>query len=196
MSHKLLYIHGFNSTYDPNAAKIKSLQNGGFEVIGMTYDTYSPYHYNIRFIKDSILEEIDAVVGTSLGGFYALQLIRHLGVPAVAINPCYDPKNMLKRHVGHEYRNYHTAQVATLTQDVLDSYPEFDMDYGKKYRPLILLDYGDEIIDSHKTERIFENFPMHVFEGGNHQFAHMDESVEIIDKYINQCIDVSYARCE
>ena len=36
---KLVYIHGFNSAYDPQSQKIKTLSDN-FSVRGITYDTF------------------------------------------------------------------------------------------------------------------------------------------------------------
>jgi len=42
------------------------------------------------------------VVGSSLGGFYALQVAQRLGWRAVVLNPAVDPARDLARHIGEQ----------------------------------------------------------------------------------------------
>ena len=46
---------------------------------------------------------------------------------------------------------------------------------------------GDEVINSHVTQEIFEGFPMSFWSGGSHRFDHMNEAVEHISEYVNYC---------
>ena len=43
-----------------------------------------------------------AVVGSSLGGFYASWVARHTGCPSVLLNPAVHPARDLARHIGEQ----------------------------------------------------------------------------------------------
>jgi predicted esterase YcpF (UPF0227 family) len=65
-----IYLHGFNSAFDPEASKVKTLSSLG-EVIGITYDTYVSYDEIFSYITSQVpSDRSDEVifVGTSLGG--------------------------------------------------------------------------------------------------------------------------------
>lgn len=187
-----IYLHGFNSAFDPEASKVKTLSSLG-EVIGITYDTYSSYDEIFSYITSKVpTDRLDEVtfVGTSLGGFWAAQLGKHYACPSVIINPCYDPGSMLRRYQGFITTNYHTAVTDVLSSEVVDTYNSkyiYGQDKTYKYLPLVLLDMGDEVIGSGGTALILKEFPMKRFEGGSHMFDHMEESLDTIRDYVNHC---------
>ena len=55
-----------------------------------------------------------AVMGSSLGGFYAAWLSAHLGVPAVLINPAVHPSRDLARYIGFVNTNQETDMKTVL----------------------------------------------------------------------------------
>ena len=187
-----IYLHGFNSAFDPEASKVKTLSSLG-EVIGITYDTYASYDeifsYIISKVPTDCSDEV-TFVGTSLGGFWAAQMGKHYGCPSVIINPCYDPGSMLRRYEDVITTNYHTAVTNVLTSEVVDTYNSkyiYGQDKIYKYLPLVLLDMGDEVIGSGGTALVLKEFPMKRFEGGSHRFDHMEESLDTVRDYVNHC---------
>ena len=187
-----VYLHGFNSAFNPEADKVRFLSSLG-EVMGITYDTFASYDEIFSYITSQVPNDIiDEVifVGTSLGGFWAAQMGKHYGCPSVIINPCYDPSFMLTRYEGVKTKNYHSDEYNVLTHEVIDSYySEFvhGQDKTYKYLPLVLLDMGDEIINSKLTALVLNGFPMFQFDGGSHRFDHMEESIQHIREYLNHC---------
>ena len=189
---RYVYLHGFNSAFDPEANKVKTLSFLG-NVIGITYDTFSSYDEIFSYITSQVptdsLNEV-TFVGTSLGGFWAAQMGKHYRCPSVIINPCYDPGSMLRKYQGSPTKNYHNSVTSVLTSEVVDTYNSkyiYGQDKTYKYLPLVLLDMGDEVIGSGGTALVLKEFPMKRFEGGSHRFDHMEESLETIHDYINFC---------
>lgn len=188
-----IYLHGFNSAYNPESAKIKALQTIG-EVIGITYNTFGTYQEIFSEISGQVSDKEDlAFVGTSLGGFWASEMARHFGVPSVLINPCHDPYLMLRKSVGQLMTNYETGAENTLTNETIETYPVQGMSGDSRvysYLPLVLLDMGDEVIDSFETRKVLEGFPMVHWAEGSHRFEHMEDALTDIKSYVNHC---SYA---
>ena len=187
-----IYLHGFNSAFDPEANKVKSLSKLG-DVIGITYDTFASYDDIFSYITSQVpitrVNEI-AFVGTSLGGYWAAQMGKHYGCPSIIINPCYDPGSMLCRYTALLTTNYHTGVTNVLTSEVVDTYVSkyiYGPDKTYKYLPLVLLDMGDEVIGSGGTALVLKEFQVKRFEGGSHRFDHMEESLEAIRDYVNHC---------
>jgi predicted esterase YcpF (UPF0227 family) len=188
-----VYLHGFNSAFSPENDKVKSLSSLG-TVIGVSYDSYGTYD-NIRsYLINEILQyDLDelVIVGTSLGGFWAAELGSALSLPSVIINPCYDPTNMLQKYVGPQ-KNYLTLQETSFELLSALSYANrktYELDFS--YLPLVLLDMGDEVIDSFETLRLFKGFPTVHWLTGSHRFDHMKDALEDISLYSNRCSFVS-----
>lgn len=182
-----VYIHGFNSAYDPNSGKVQALSTLG-DVHGVTYNTFSTYEEIIDEIKAQVPVSDEIVfVGTSLGGFWAAEMGRWFGAPSVIINPCTDPRSMLQKYVGVAETNYINGDVNTLTSESVNSYPGSGITRAGIYRPLVLLDMGDAVIDSFQTQKDLRDFPMVCWEGGSHRFEHTEEAIEHIRNYVNHC---------
>lgn len=182
-----VYLHGFNSAYDPNSGKAQALSLLG-DVQGVTYNTFGTYEEIIDEISAQVSVSDELVfVGTSLGGFWAAEMGRRFGVPSVIINPCTDPRNMLQKYVGLVETNYISGNVNTLTNESVNSYPVTKISSTGRYLPLVLLDMGDEVIDSFQTQKDLQDFPMACWEGGSHRFEHTEDAIERIQSYVNHC---------
>jgi predicted esterase YcpF (UPF0227 family) len=188
-----VYLHGFNSAFSPENDKVKSLSSLG-TVVGVSYDSYGTYD-NIRsyLINEILQHDLDdlVLVGTSLGGFWAAELGSVLSLPSVIINPCYDPTNMLQKYVGPQ-KNYLTLQETSFELSSALSYANrktYELDF--KYLPLVLLNMGDEVIDSYETRRLFQRFIMVSWTGGSHRFDDMESALKDIALYSNRCSFVS-----
>lgn len=98
---KVLYIHGAGGS--SNGPTVKLLQEifTNCEVFAIDYDECDPENALLA-IKSYVKEHsIDLIIGSSLGGFLALNLI---GYYRFVINPCLHPHYELKRlgHTGYE----------------------------------------------------------------------------------------------
>ena len=192
-----VYLHGFNSAYNPENPKVQALSTLG-DVIGVNFNSFTTYQEIFEQISREIYTQVQdrdnmVLVGTSLGGFWAAEMGRHFGVPSVIINPCYDPCDMLRKCVGYVMTNYITGEATVITNEIAESYPTCGMN-GKdrtfKFLPLVLLDVGDEV--SAKTLKALEGFPTKVWEGGSHRFDHMDQAIPFIQEYVNRCSVVDH----
>lgn len=83
---KALYIHGLHS--DPNPDKIKILEEAGLKVIApfIDYDKEQGAVYN-RVKAIATEEQVDLIIGSSMGGFIGYWLAKDLVIPALLYNP-------------------------------------------------------------------------------------------------------------
>ncbi|MDE6538896.1 MAG: hypothetical protein K2K66_01785 [Ruminococcus sp.] len=88
---KVLNIHGYKGSAE-NSACI-TLKNLGHEVISpqIDYDSKEPRAIFKELIKIFNENKPDYIVGTSLGGFFALLVEKNTDIPAVLVNPCLRP---------------------------------------------------------------------------------------------------------
>ncbi len=136
-------------------------------------------HDNVADVQ-RYLEGIDLLVGTSMGGFLVSRLSADIGKPYVAINPVMDVAATLNKLLGTHQD--HFGRPFTLTDQVIGSYPGF----LPSRHGMVLLDMADEVLDSAATyERLHQQMTVHVFEGGNHRFMHMHESLPLIGGFLD-----------
>lgn len=176
----IMYLHGFGSNFDPESNKVKMLSTIG-NVSGIDIDYTESYDLIVRQIINAIIDnDSDLIVGTSLGGYFANAVGVKSGIPFVMINPAVDPKNQLKKYVGSGID--FTGKKYTLTKDTINGYaPALKDPCG-----ILLLDEGDEVIDSAETVKYFKGaYYTTGFAGGSHRFDHMEDSLFIISSFYN-----------
>lgn len=181
----ILYLHGFNSGFDPCNDKVMELGRLG-KVVGVEYDSFASYEQVMRQIEEIKHEHRCTVyVGTSLGGYYAAQLAAQRGGLAVVVNPAENPYQALAPAVGHELVNFKTGEIRVLSEQVLATYQGRELRHLVfEVEPLLLLDDGDELLDVNETVRHCGHWPMVRYAGGCHRFAHMAEAVAEIGRVI------------
>lgn len=88
---KILYIYGYGS--NENSGTRKALQNvlgNDYKVDSVHYEQLQP-NEAIEYLSDYVEKNgYEAVIGSSLGGFYALS-IWQANIPTIVINPCMKP---------------------------------------------------------------------------------------------------------
>lgn len=180
-----LYIHGWGSAFDPQSEKAQILSELG-RVRGPNLD----YAAGFDAVKSQCLtmlmeDDYDVIIGTSLGGYTASHVAPHAGLPFVAINPIVDPARSLERYLGtgldHQGRTYR------LEPDTIRTLPPMSLrGFG-----LILLDRGDELLDSEATAvYVGDRYPIVMYDGGCHRFAHTRESLPHIRNLVNSAEQV------
>ncbi len=116
-----------------------------------------------------------AVVGSSLGGFYATWIAARTGCPAVLLNPAVHPARDLASHIG-EQSAWHSPQETFFFQ------PEFvqelrDLDAGTLTRPerfYTLIAKGDELLDWREMSARYAGSQGQLLEGGDHALSDFD----------------------
>ncbi|ARN74887.1 hypothetical protein BST96_12640 [Oceanicoccus sagamiensis] len=184
---KLFYLHGFNSGSKPRAERIRLLQNKEFEVVCLDYDSSAIFPLLVEYFDRMLLEYKGndiGFVGTSLGGFWANFLGDRYGCGWVSINPSLVPSASLKKYLGKALTNYVSGEKWVLGEDVPDSY---SIAFQLNVDGLVILDKGDEVIDSVVTIEKLDGTGVEVisYEGGGHQFDHWKEAVEEISFHFN-----------
>ena len=177
----IYYIHGFNSlsTGNEKIDLLEKLLNKSIKPLD--YVSGDTFENNFKLLISKIKDKNPIFIGTSLGGFFAAMLARHMNGTAIMVNPAIDPKNTLLNYIGPQ-KNFKTGEKYFFKKDIPNSYP--DILIPKK--SLLLLDKGDEIINYKKTYESIGGLCSEkiIFEGGNHRFQHWKESKGFLIKYI------------
>ncbi len=113
-----------------------------------------------------------ALVGSSLGGFWAKYLVQRYDLPAVLINPAVAPDKLLARYIGQSLTNYYSAETYVLSEQHAAFLRQCDA--GALMRPenlWVWLQTGDETLDYRQAAEYYAACPLYIEEGGNHSFA-------------------------
>ena len=126
-----------------------------------------------------------AVMGSSLGGFYAAWLSAHLGVPAVLINPAVHPSRDLARYIGEhpvwqdpaQSIFFEPAYVQELTQ--LESQP-----LPTRPATLALIAKGDEVLDWREMLARHQTGQVRLIEGSDHALSDFEDHLPQILEFL------------
>ncbi len=119
-----------------------------------------------------------AVMGSSLGGFYATHIAAQTGCRVVLLNPAVRPARDLAHHIG-EQTSWHDAQERFFFQ------PEFvqelrDLESTAPLHPdrtLAIIAKGDEVLDWHEMHARYQGAQIHLLDGGDHALSDFDAYV-------------------
>ena len=184
----IIYLHGFNSTGDSAKGRFLKENLRHLSILAPTYH-YDPRRA-IACLEKIIQENLSAekplmLIGSSLGGYYAQYLAHRFKLKTVLINPALMPLTTLSDYLG-ENTNFYTGEKYTLTQAHLDALLSLDIPDPciTPVPTLLLLDKGDEILDYRVAVARYQNCAEIVmFNGGDHQFQHMTESLSRIEAF-------------
>ena len=177
----LIYIHGFNSS----ALSFKA---------GLLRKRMAQFRRNAELLTPELppgpraaIELLDALVtvhqqnvaliGSSLGGYYATWLAERHRLRAVLVNPAVRPYDLLAEHVGPQ-TNLYTGTGYEFTAQHVTELRELEIDRVTPERYLIMVQTGDEVLDyRHAVER-YRGCEQIVIEGGDHGFSDFDAYLE------------------
>ncbi len=109
------------------------------------------------------------VVGSSLGGFYALVLAEKFGCVAVLLNPSIRPFETLKQYLGRQ-TNLYTGEAFEFMQAHIDFLrTQFVAKPTRPERYLLMVETGDEVLDYRDATACYVNAAQVIIEGGDHE---------------------------
>ncbi|AZV46301.1 hypothetical protein C3L23_03135 [Nautilia sp. PV-1] len=177
-----IYIHGFKSC--GVGEKSKALKNYlNMDVLTPNLP-FSPKKA-INFLEKLITPDT-VLIGSSLGGYYAIYLAEKYNLKAVLINPSLKPYKTLKSYVGIQYR-YCDNKKFQWKKRYLKELKKYKT-APDKVEYLVLLQSGDEILHYKKTLKKFkkrQNARVIVEYGGNHRFENIGDYLCLIKNFIN-----------
>ena len=115
-----------------------------------------------------------ALIGSSLGGFYATVLAERWGVPAVLLNPAVNPARDLAQHIGELeswngedrffFRPEFIDELRTLTPETI----------SQASRYFAVIAKGDEVLDWREMQARYAGCPGLLLEGSDHALTEFD----------------------
>lgn len=121
-----------------------------------------------------------AIVGSSLGGFYATWLAERLGVRAALVNPAVDPTRNLEHHVGVT-TSWHSDEPFEFRQEYVDELKTLrTARITRPERYFLLAASGDEVLDYRDMVAHYPGAHQHVIDGSDHAVSEFEDYVHQI----------------
>jgi predicted esterase YcpF (UPF0227 family) len=182
----LLYLHGFRSS--PKSFKARFMADWLQRHRPEIHWWCPQLPPSPRESMDLVFAELSrwptermAVMGSSLGGFYATVVAEKTGCRAVLLNPAINPARDLAGYIG-ELTSFHdpddafyfkaeyVTQLRLLTPRAITR-PE-------RYLPVIAK--GDEVLDWREMSDRYDSSPMRLIDGSDHALSDFDEHLPAI----------------
>ena len=179
----LLYLHGFRSS--PRSFKARVVQEK-LEQAGVGERLICPQlPASPKAAMDLALALAErhapdnlAIVGSSLGGFYACWLAERLGVRAAVINPSVDPTRNLEKHVGVTTA-WHSDEPFEFRQEYIGELQALRVEQiTRPERYFLLAATGDEVLDYRDMVAHYAGARQHVIEGSDHAISEFPQYVD------------------
>ena len=180
-NNKILYLHGFASCGEGNKSSQLKRYFGEKNLLSpdlspSPLDTIATIE---RLLKS---ENIDLIIGSSLGGFYATYLAEKYQMGAVLLNPSTQPWQTLAPYVGWQKR-FCDEEVFEFKSVYLDQLKTLDV-MPEKGKYLVLLQSEDEVLDYTKAQSLYNKHKVIVEYGGNHRFENIPDYMSMIENFI------------
>jgi len=182
----LLYLHGFRSSPDSaKAKKMAALVARRHPGVTWWCPQLPPSPAEaMALLTQGVAgwpRETMAVVGSSLGGFYATAVAERCGCKAVLLNPAVDPARDLQKYIG-EQAAWHNPEERFFFEarfvDELRALHAGPLKNPANY--LAVIAKGDEVLDWREMAARYAGARQCVLEGGDHALSDFDAHLPLI----------------
>jgi len=129
---------------------------------------------------------VRALVGSSLGGFYATALNAITPRPTILINPVIRPHELLADYLGPQRRWCDDAPF-DVGPDCLTALTRLQrIHLAPEERYMVLLQTGDEVLDYRQAADFYASKDVIVASGGSHRFEHLGHELPRISEWLQR----------
>lgn len=181
----VLYLHGFRSS--SQSLKARQL------VTAMTTTNWSIQVPDLPLAPDQAIAKIEgivsqrqqamAIVGSSLGGYYASYLACKYQLPACLINPAVQAYTLLEEYLG-PVQNLYNDETTVLTRQHIQYLRDLDVDLAQfAPRLQVFLKTDDEVLDTTLAAHTYRAYECWIDAKGDHSFADFDKIIPAIFRF-------------
>jgi predicted esterase YcpF (UPF0227 family) len=187
----LLYLHGFRSS--PQSAKAQQMaayvQSQHPDVTLWCPQLPPSPRAAMALVAQGIANwprARMAVLGSSLGGFYASWVAQLCACPSVLINPAVSPARDLARHIGEQTSWHDPAERFFFSPDYIDELQALDTRALPPTAPeMALIAKGDEVLDWREMTARYPRAQTSLIEGGEHALLDFANYLPQIGQFLN-----------
>ena len=184
----ILYLHGFRSS--PQSFKARLLrdffasreQSAAFHCPQLPVSPAAAMSM-ARELCQSVPAESLALIGSSLGGFYATALAEEFGCRAVLLNPAITPASDLRTHIGMQ-RAWHSDEQFEFRAEYVDELePIARTSISRPERYFLIAATGDEVLDWRQMVSHYPGARHKVIEGSDHGLSDFAQYMEEVVQF-------------
>ena len=182
----IIYIHGFGSS-----------GNGGKATLFREYFEDEVIAPSLSYVPNLAIDTLEqmiemflerdetiGLVGSSLGGYYAIYLANKYDLKAVLINPAIYPYKTLDK-IGMAM-NYYDGTSFEVTDTHIQSLKGLEVkEINNQENFITLLQTDDEVLDYNDAVEKLENSELVIEEGGNHSFENIESYFRKISSFLS-----------
>ena len=186
----LLYLHGFRSS--PQSAKARQMAaHVALQHPAVTF--WCPQlPPSPRAAMALVAEGIArwprgsmAVIGSSLGGFYASWVAQQTRAPSVLLNPAVHPARDLARHIGEQTAWHDPAERFYFLPEYIAELQALETQGLPPAAPeMAIIAQGDEVLDWREMAARYAHARLIVQEGGEHALANFGDYLPAISEFL------------
>ena len=176
----LLYLHGFRSS--PQSFKARRMQawmQAHRPDVVWWCPQLPPSPREAMALVDAGIgawpRNTMAVVGSSLGGFYASVVAERHGCPAVLLNPAVDPARDLAKYIGEQTTFHDPAERFFFRAGYVDELRALTpAAITRPQRYFAVIAKGDEVLDWREMSARYAGCRIKLLDGGDHALSDFD----------------------
>jgi predicted esterase YcpF (UPF0227 family) len=178
----ILYLHGFRSS--PKSFKAQVLADR-MTKLGRSAEYLCPQlpasPRQAIELASSLVQQADgdeiALIGSSLGGYYATWLAEQFGVRAALLNPAVKPPRDLEKYVG-VMKAFHSDDPFEFKREYVAELKEFSIEkITRSERYFLVAATGDEVLDWREMTDHYHGVRQRIIQGGDHALSDFEEYV-------------------
>ncbi|MCE3603180.1 esterase [Massilia sp. P8910] len=187
----IVYLHGFRSS--PRSFKARVVGEK-MAALGLASELICPQlpasPKEAMALALTLVERYDtnelAIIGSSLGGYYATWLAERLGCRAVLLNPAVYPLKDLDKHVGVT-TEYHSDKVFEFKREYIDELGALAVPaITRPERYFLIAATGDDVLDYRDMTAHYAGARQQVIDGSDHALT---EFGQYVDEVLAFCLD-------
>jgi uncharacterized protein len=185
----LLYLHGFRSSPRSTKAQVMARRIQAWPEVVWACPQLPESPREVAALLQSLIQgwptDTMAVMGSSLGGYYATWLAEQAGCRAVLLNPAVHPARDLRPWVGrHPSWHQPDAWVEVLPEHI-DQMAELEA--GPLQQPSRYLSFiaqGDEVLDWREMAARYPHEGTRILPGGDHALSDFEAHLPEIMRFL------------
>ena len=187
----LLYLHGFRSS--PQSVKARTLAAR----VAACHPAVTWWCPQLPPSPKAAMRLIDAgmadwpagtlaVMGSSLGGFYATAVAERHGCKAVLLNPAVDPARDLASHIGEQTSWQNPDDHFFFEARFVDELRALQAGLlAVPHNYLAIIAKGDEVLDWREMAARYADAQLLLLEGGDHALSDFDAHLRVILEFLD-----------